>query len=103
MKILTTITPAVESLVERWLAPSLDRLGELQDLVIVTDDDARSQGNGGFRSAGFDHHVANKLALVATWAERETAPFLVTDAEPQAHGRERRRVRSGLYRRGRPI
>jgi hypothetical protein len=81
MKILTTITPAVESLVERWLAPSLDRLGELQNLVIVTDHDARSQGNGDFRTAGFDHHVANKLALVATWAERETAPFLATDAD----------------------
>lgn len=81
MKILTTVTPAFVSLTERWLAPSLDRLGELQNLVVVTDHAGRSQGSGDFRTRGFDHHVANKLELVATWAGRETAPFLVTDAD----------------------
>ncbi len=81
MKVLTTITPRFRSLVDRWLAPSLRRLGHAADLEVHVDRSRRSRGSGDFRTPGFDQHVFNKLTLIAAWAGRETEPFLVTDAD----------------------
>jgi hypothetical protein len=81
MKILSTITPVFQPLVDCWLAPSLRRLGKLDDLAVIIDRSSEAQGTGDFRSAGFDRHIFNKLELVAAWAKRETDPFLVTDAD----------------------
>lgn len=81
MLIYSTVTPPFESLVERWLAPSLSRLGLLDALVVVVDHADVARGNGDFRSPGFDGHVVNKLERVAGWAREGEEPFLVTDCD----------------------
>lgn len=81
MRVLTTITPRFRPLVDRWLRPSLARLGVDDELVVVIDRTRQSRGNGNFRTPGFDHHVIAKLQLIARWAAEQHAPFLVTDAD----------------------
>lgn len=81
MRILTTITPTFRPLVDRWLRPSLARLGAAGGLTVVVDRTRRSRGSGDFRTPGFDHHVIRKLRLIARWADEQQAPFLVTDAD----------------------
>jgi hypothetical protein len=81
MLIYTTVTPPFESLVSRWLAPSLARLGELDRLVVVIDHTDGARGNGDFRSSGFDAHIVNKLQFIADRASDSERPFLITDAD----------------------
>lgn len=81
MLIFSTVTPRFRSLVESWLAPSLDRLGALDRLVVIVDHADAARGNGNFRTPGFDAHVVNKLAFIAERAGPGNAPFLVTDAD----------------------
>ena len=81
MLIFTTVTPHFETLVSRWLAPSLSRLGELDRLVVVIDHADNSRGNGDFRSTGFDAHIVNKLEFIADRASDCERPFLITDAD----------------------
>lgn len=81
MLIFSTITPRFRSLVDNWLAPSLERLGMLDRLVVLVDHADTARGNGNFRSAGFDAHVVNKLQFIADRADSGNAPFLVTDAD----------------------
>lgn len=81
MRIFATITPVFQNLVDRWFAPSLHRLGMLENLIVVVDPTQQSHGNGNFRGPGFDNHVINKLELAAKWAETERDPFLLTDVD----------------------
>ncbi|MES2476500.1 MAG: putative nucleotide-diphospho-sugar transferase [Verrucomicrobiota bacterium] len=81
MKVLTSVTPVYGEICERWLEPSLRRSNPDVVLEVVVDSSAEAAGNGDFRSAGFDAHVANKMGLIAEWARTEGEPFLVTDAD----------------------
>lgn len=81
IRILSTVTPPFCPLVERWLRPSLHRLGHADDLEVVIDRSPQAHGSGDFRTPGFDQHVFNKLDCIADWAESEPEPFLVTDAD----------------------
>ena len=81
MKVLASLTHAFRDLCTDWLAASIGRSNPSMEIVTVLDDSETSAGNGNFRSPGFDAHIANKMATIAEWAERETEPFLVTDVD----------------------
>lgn len=81
MKMLVTITPAVRSLVDDWLAPSLRLLDPAPTLVTVVDRSLRARGNGDFRTRGFGQHIFTKFRLIARWARKEREPFFVSDAD----------------------
>ncbi|WP_265594637.1 putative nucleotide-diphospho-sugar transferase [Haloferula sp. BvORR071] len=51
------------------------------EVVVVVDDSKEAEGNGNFRTPGFDSHIANKMAVISDWAVRESEPFLVTDVD----------------------
>jgi hypothetical protein len=75
MLIFATVTPPFKSLVERWLAPSLKRLGMHDRLVVIVDHADSARGNGNFRSRGFDAHVVNKLSSSPIAPSPRKRPF----------------------------
>lgn len=81
MKALVTVTPSHMDLCNRWLVPSLHSVAPEIEIHVIQDMSPESDGDGTFRSPGFDAHLSNKLGLVAEWAGNEIEPFLVSDAD----------------------